>query len=71
MYIWPQMNTLEYVSRLKLVKKSPHPTHPGGTHCVRVMGRLRGIDPPPFFKELGKILISDPPFYDFKEKGQF
>ena len=33
----------------------------GGTHYVRVMGRLRGIDPP-FFKALEKISILDPPF---------
>ena len=33
----------------------------GGTHYVRVMGRLRGIDPP-FSRHWKKILILDPPF---------
>ena len=33
----------------------------GGTHYVRVMGRLRGIDPP-FSRHWKKISILDPPF---------
>ena len=37
----------------------------GGTHYVRVIGRLRGIDPP-FFKTLGKNIDFRPPFSDIR-----
>ena len=40
----------------------------GGTHYVRVMGRLRGIDPP-FFKALEKNLDFRPPFFKVPEKN--
>ena len=36
----------------------------GGPHFVRVMGRLRGIDPP-FSRHWEKISILDPPFLGF------
>ena len=40
----------------------------GGTHYVRVMGRLRGIDPP-FFKALEKNLDFRPPFFKVPAKN--
>ena len=57
----------------------------GGTRYVKVMGRLRGIDPPfsrhweknidfrpPFFKVPGKNIDFRPPLFRiFKEKSQF
>ena len=46
----------------RISKFGPEVKNPGGgTHYVRVMGRLRGIDPP-FSRHWKKISILDPPF---------
>ena len=55
---WWKFNTVPGWPKKLHLKR---PARGGGTHYVRVVGRLRGIDPP-FSRHWEKISILDPPF---------